>query len=316
MEVVLAVLELGNADAHRLTSLSGLLFDRVELTAQFGGLFNLLDQLLGLRRELVEQRLSLTLDVRHQVCTDFRRTELSLRLSLERRLLHSYGDRPDNAFTDIIAIKTLLRELVQRLREAFLEGGKVRSTLCRVLSVNEGIIFLRKTIRMRKHELQRLGPEMERRVYLLELSLIRDEILEPLLRTNALPVEHYGQTGIQVGVHLQATHHMLFAEPVVLEDRRIRQEAHIRTIALVRILELSALLGFQHALRECRFRKLAFTYGTDVKVVRKAVHSLCTDTVHTHGELERIRIELATRVELRNAVHHLAERDSSSVVAD
>ena len=37
---------------------------------------------------------------------------------------------------------------------------------------------------------------------------------------------------------------------------------------------------------------------------------------HTHGELERIRIELAARVEFRNAVHHLAKRDSSSVVAD
>ena len=109
---------------------------------------------------------------------------------------------------------------------------------------------------------------------------------------------------------------MLFAELEVLEDRSVRQEAHERARALVRILELAAPLRLQHALRERRLGELAVAHRPHVELVREAVDGLCANAVHAHRELEGLGVELAAGVQLGDAVNDLAERNAAPIVAD
>ena len=156
---------------------------------------------------------------------------------------------------------------------------------------------------------------MERLVDLLELRLVRDEVREALVAHDALAVEVEREPGVQVGVHLEAPHHVLLAEAELLEDRAVRQELDERAVALVRVLALAALLALQLALLEQRLGKLAVAHGADVEPVRERVDGLGAHAVHAHGELEALGVELAAGVQLAHAVHDLAERDAAPVVA-
>ena len=238
--------------SRALAALARLLLDGVELAAELGGLVNLLDELVGLGGKLVEERLSLLLDARDEIGADLGRTELGLGLPLEGGLLHPDRDRAHDALAHVVAVELLLRVFVERLGEPFLERREVRAALGRVLAVHEGVVLLGEAVGVGEHELQRLRAEMERLVELLELRLVRDQILESLVRADAFAVQHQRQSGVEVGVHLEAAHHVILAELEVLEDRRVRQEAHEGTSTLVRILQLAAPLRLEDALLERR----------------------------------------------------------------
>ena len=315
-EVVLAVLELRHAHAHGLRPLARLLLDGVELAAELRSLLDLRDELVRLGRRAVEHLERGLLDVRHEVGAYLRVAELRLRLAREVRVLHADRDRADDSLADVVAVELRLRRvLVERLREALLERGEVRAALRRVLAVDERVVLLREAVGVREHELKRLGAVVERRVELLELRLVGDQVRKPVLRHDPLPVQDEREARVEVRVHLEAAHHVLLAEAELLEYRRVRQEAHERAAALSRVLELAALLGYELALLERRLGELAVARGADVELVRKRVHRLGADAVHAHRELERVRVELAARVELRHAVDDLAERYATPVVA-
>ena len=183
------------------------------------------------------------LDVRHQLCALLRVAELRLGLAREVGILHADRDRADDTLAHVVAIDLLLRVvLVERLGEAFLERRQVRTALCRVLPVHKGVVFLREAVGVREDEFQRLGAIVERLVQFFELRLVGDEVAEAVLRDDLLAVQLQRESRVEVGIHLEPAHDMLFAELELLEDRRVRQEAHVGSRTLVRVLELAALL--------------------------------------------------------------------------
>ena len=169
---------------------------------------------------------------------------------------------------------------------------------------------------MGEDELERLGAEVEGLVDLLELRLVLDEVGKAFVRDDLRAVEVEREAGVEIGVHLEAAHHVVFAEAELPEDRGVGKELHERAVALARVLALAAVLLLEDALLEERVGVFAVAHGAHVETVRKRVHGLCADAVHADGELEALGVELAARVEFAHAVHDLAERDAAPEVAD
>ena len=76
----------------------------------------------------------------------------------------------------------------------------------------------------------------------LDALNVGDKVAKAVLRHEFLPIKLKGKPGIEVCVHLETTHDVLFTELELLEDCRIGQEANESAGSLVRVLELAALL--------------------------------------------------------------------------
>ena len=106
---------------------------------------------------------------------------------------------------------------------------------------------------------------------------------------------------------------MLLAHLEALQHLHVRLVADERAVLLGRLL-LAALLRLQLTFFEIRLGILAVAERPHLEEGGKRVHGLRADAVHAGGELEAVRIELAARIHLTDAVHHLAERNAASVV--
>ena len=191
----------------------------------------------------------------------------------------------------------------------------MRAAVGRILSVDEGMVLLAETVRMRKDDLQRLRLQVERRVELLELRLVRNKVGKALVGANGLSVQIDRETRIDVAVHLHAAQHVLFAHFEVLQDLRIGLIMNESTVRLA-FLALTAFLGLQTAFLEVGLGVLPVTKRAHFEELGERIDGLRTDTVHTSRELVVLIVVLAAGVHLRNAVHDFLERDAAAVVAD
>jgi len=191
----------------------------------------------------------------------------------------------------------------------------MRAAVVGELAVDEGVVLFAEAVSVREDQLQRLRAVMERLVQLFKLSLVVDQVQQAVLGDDLGTVQFQGQSGVEIGVHAQAAQHVLLAELKLFEDVGVGREAHVGAVALRRGT-LSALLRDEIAALEKGFGIFAVAVGAHLELCGECVHRLGADAVHAHRKLEDIIAELAAGVDLRDAVHHLAQRDAAAVVAD
>ena len=98
-----------------------------------------------------------------------------------------------------------------------------------------------------------------------------------------------------------------------MEDGCIRGELHLRATAPA----ISRLWGIfrQLTTRECCGFGFAIANRLDDELRRKGIDRLGADTVQTYRLLEGLRIILGARVHFGNDIHHLAQGNTSAIVA-
>ncbi len=189
----------------------------------------------------------------------------------------------------------------------------MRPAIRRVLPVHEGVVFLAETVRMREDELQVLRFDVERRVKLLELRLVGNQIGQSARGADGLSVQIDRQPRVHVAVHPHAPQHVLLAHLECLQYLGVGLVVRKGAVRLV-FRAFPALLGLQTPLLEERLRIFAVPVGPHLEKLRKRVHRLRAHTVHARRELEVVRIELAARVHLADAIDNLLERNAAPVV--
>ena len=244
LKMILAVLELRNADRNRLGAFARLLLDGVELRADLAGLLDLGDELIGFGRRTVERGENFLAHLGDEIGADIVHHELDLRLAFENGIHDSERHRSDKAVADIVALEFLFRPvIVERLRERLLERGKMGAAVGRVLAVDERMILFAETVGMGEDYFEILRLDVKRRIEFFELGLVGYKIGEPPFGTDRLTVEIDRKTGVHVAVHPHASYDMLLAHLEILENLHIRLVADERSVRLARFA-LAAFFRF------------------------------------------------------------------------
>jgi hypothetical protein len=192
----------------------------------------------------------------------------------------------------------------------------VRAALGRVLAVDEGVVFLAALRGVGEGDLDVLALEVDRIVERLALHFLAQQVEQAVLRFELLAVEIDRQPGVQVRV---VAAHPLDRRVLELrlrgEDRAVDLEGQPRArlgFFLARILHV---LG-DHALGELDRLGLPVAPRLDLEEAGQRVHRLDADAVQADGFLEGLAVVLRTGVDLGGAVEKLAERDAPAEVAD
>ena len=175
---------------------------------------------------------------------------------------------------------------------------------------------LAETLRVRERQLQRLLPVVQRRVesVLPVVRVLVDEVQQPVLGLVERAVVADLQPGVQVGVEPQPPRDVLLAELGLLEDRRVGRELDQRTVTLA-VLVHTLLVLLEHALLKGRAGELALAEARHGERPGERVDRLGAHPVEAHAELEHVVVVLGPRVDARDALDDLAQRDAPAVVA-
>ncbi len=176
VEVLLAVLELRDAQGDRLGAFARELLHLLQFLAQ---LLRVLDLRDDLRRDVlvaIEEVQQLLAHRVHQLGANLRVAELVLGLRLEHRVLQANRHRADHALAHVVALELALGVFVHRLEQAFAKRAQVRAAIAGVLAVDERIERLAvAAVAVRETELERLARVMQRRIN--RLRAVRLQIL-------------------------------------------------------------------------------------------------------------------------------------------
>ena len=169
---------------------------------------------------------------------------------------------------------------------------------------------------VRQRQFEGFFPVVQRGVegVLLVVRVLVEQIEEAVLRVIERPVVADFQPGVQVGVHPQPPGHVFFLELRALEDFRVGREFDQRAIVFARLVRAFLLLH-QHPALETGPRKLAVAETRHGERLRQRVDRLRAHAVQPDAELEHIVVVLRARVDARNALDHLAQRNAPPVVA-
>ena len=101
-------------------------------------------------------------------------------------------------------------------------------------------------------------------------------------------------------------------ERVVLKQRVVGFEEDVGARL---VLSGLCLVTLQDAPFENSRSDLSVTIGANLEARAQEVHRLDAHTIHAHRLLERLRVVLATRVQLANGLHEFALWNAATVVA-
>src|SRR5437867_2299342 len=309
VEVDLAILELRNAQGDGLGAFAGQLLDLLEFLAKLPAVFNLRKNLPGDLLVAIEEMKEFFADFVDELGTDFRVAQLVFGLRLEDRILQTNGDRADHRFAHVIAVVTALGILVHRLEQAFSEGAEVRAAVGRILAVHERVKgFPVTAVGVGETEFQHLAGIVQRRVNRLGVVLrqfLEHQVVQAVAALEGLAIEDQLEAAVEVGVIAQALLDEVGAELRGVEDGRIRFEGDERAIGLVGGLAFVLLL--EAALFERSFDVFAAAMAANREFLRERVDGLRPDAVEADAELEDVVVVFGARIDLGDAVDHLAQ---------
>ena len=229
LQVILAVLELRDADGDGLGALAGQLLDLLQFLAQLPGVLDLGQDLLGDLLVAIEE---LQQFLAHALTS-------SVRISVLPSLF-LVCDSNTGSFSRIATAPTMLSRtsspsnllvgvFVDRLEQAFAEGAQVRAAVAGVLAVDEGIKRLAvAAVAVGEAELQRLARRnaaADRSARCRPLAGLPSPGPSGRCATGtSWPLIDQPQAGVQVAVMPQPPLDVLGAELDFLENLRVRLE--------------------------------------------------------------------------------------------
>ena len=174
-----------------------------------------------------------------------RRAELRLRLRLEDRLHHAHRDRGVDRLTDVRRVILLFEKIPDRIDECFAKRREVGAAHCRVLAVDEGVIFLAVVRAVSERDLDVFTLQMDDRVERLAAEIFLEQVLEAVFRTEGFSIQGEREPAIEEGVVPKHVLDEFEAELEILpEQSLVRRELHERAGAFLALYRLVVLLQF------------------------------------------------------------------------
>ena len=244
---------------------------------------------------------------------DILRAELGLGLRLEYGVGDLDRDRRDDRGANVGRIVILVVELLDRLGHRLAERRLMRTSLRRILAVDERIVRLAVARAVRYDHFDVVAREVHGLVERLVRDVVVDKIEQSVLRDIGLAVERYRQAEVEIGVVLDHLLDILHVVGVVAEYLSVDAEAYVCSgrLADTRL----AAVGKLDALRECYRARLAVAHRTRRELARKHVDGLDADAVKTHCLLACLAAVLAAGVHLAHGSRERFERYAAAVVA-
>ena len=166
---------------------------------------------------------------------------------------------------------------------------------------------------MRERAFDILVLEVDHRIADGVIDMLVQKVQEAVRACIDLAVHDKLEAVVQVGVVPDLLFHVGREESVVLKDIGIRFKVNLGAVLFGRCTFLVVL--HQNAAAEFSLLHAAVAETLDDELRGEGVHGFCTHTVQTDRLLESFGIVLTTRVDFRNAVDDLAERNATAVVA-
>ena len=241
--------------------------------------------------------------------------ELRLGLRFKNRLHHLHRNRRDDAGAHVRGIELLLIVAADDLHDGLSESALVRAAHRGVLTVHKAEEILARFIAVRKGDFNIRAAEVNDRIERRYAEVLLEQILEPVLRAELGAVEIQRQACVQIGIEAEHARENFLIEPkLCAEDRIVRLERQARTVgvgAFLRLLHFIDHLAFA----ELDGLRFAISVRLDFEEPAQRIHRLDTHTVEADGFLEGFAVIFRSRVDLRRAVHQLAQRNAPAVVA-
>ena len=244
------------------------------------------------------------------------RTELHFGLTLKNRFLHIDGDSAYNTVADVREVHVLIEKLLNRLADSLTICRLMRTALNGMLAVDEGEILVVILVGMSQRYLDIFTAEVNDGIQRLHIHVLRQEVKQSVLRVELLPVEVEREARIEVRI---VAHHRLdeiSAELVVLEETfgSIGLKLDKRTARRVLGVIHNTGIAHQPTLLKLRTAHLALAERLNNKTTTEHIHGFGSYAIQTDTLLERLRVVLATRIQHRDGIHHLAQRYASAIV--
>ena len=140
------------------------------------------------------------------------------------------------------------------------------------------------------------------------------QVQQPVLALEPLPVEDDGKPRVQIAVVPQQPLDVLVAVLVLLEHGLVRLELDQGAVGGIGLLHLLVL--HELAELEAGHLHLSVAHALHAEIAAERVHGLGTHPVQAHALLEGLAVVLGAGVDLADHVDHLAQGDAAAIVAD
>ena len=213
----------------------------------------------------------------HTIGSHRQRTQLNLCLTLEHRLFHIDGNRCHNTSTDV-AILVLAEEIADGPGNMLLEGTLMSTALGRMLTIDEGIVFLTILIGMGKGNLDILAFQVDDGIKSVVGHAVVQQIFQSMTRQDAPIVIHDGKACVQIGIVAEHILHDIILELVVLEQGIIGLKEDESAVLI-----LSILCDVAHHLSTLEDGLTHFTIAIapDFEMGTQRIDSLHTNTIQS-----------------------------------
>ena len=196
-----------------------------------------------------------------------------------------------------------------RLPERRLVGSSLRG----VLAVDEALVVFPVSICMGQSHFNVLPCDVHNGVAQFAVEAVLQEVLQPMLAAKFLTVEVECEACVQVRVVPQQLLHVLSPKPVSFENLGIWLESGARAVAFGGGLHLGVVGQFPED-KSGAFH-LTFPHTLHHEFRTQGIHRLGAHSIQAYGLFECPAVVLAARVDFRDAIDHLAQRDATSVIS-
>ena len=240
-----------------------------------------------------------------------RRTEFDFRLTLEHRFLDVDGDGGHKTVANV-AVFVFPEKFLDGAGDVFLESRLMGAALNRVLTVDEGIIFLAVLVGVGQRNFDVLALQMDDGVERVVGHSVFQQVFQAVARQDSPTVVHNRQTRIQIGIVAQHRFDDVVVERVVFEKRVVGFEEDERAVFVLRRL---GGVARHNTSFEGDAAHLSVAIGTSLEARTQEVHRLDAHAVHSDRLLKRLRVVFSARVELADGLDEFSLRNTASVVA-
>ena len=193
------------------------------------------------------------------------------------------------------------------------EGTLMGTALRRMLTIDEGMVFLTVLVGMSEGNLNILTLEMDNRIESVIGHTVIQQVLESMTGENAPVIIHNGKTCIQIGIVTEHILHDIILKLIVEEECVVGFEEDEGSIFILGILrDVTGHLTFLKG----SLTDLSVAIAAYFEMGTQGIDGLHTHTVETHRLLESLGVVLTTSVQYGYSLNHLSLRDASAIVAD
>ena len=238
--------------------------------------------------------------------------EFDFGLALEHGFFDVDGDGGDESIADVAGVEGFSGKFPDGFGDVFFECALVCSSLCGVLSVDEGVVFFAVLVGVCEGDFDVVGGEVYDGVEAVVGHGVLQEVFESVSREDASSVADDGEAGVEVGVVAQHVLYDVVVESVVEEHGVVGCEGDECAAFVVGGCggvgdELSA---FEDG---CAY--LGVAVGAHLESCAEGIDGFESDAVEPDAFFEGFGVVFSSGVEHADGFDELSLGDASSVVS-